>query len=808
VEPTQKEDPEIYQSWVDKCIDMKYEWEPFYLNATSWPIVSSWEMGVVSTGAKSFILNAPTLDSNYIGTAGAGHLGNGKIVVLGSEDWVYYEHVQGFSPTTFTHRKETTQTISAWFTERNQTRWGNRADEMKNAPIILKNIITWLTKDSATSYEEVVNQGESFKVLQNLNPYWHDWHPDYKLESVFIDVFSEMGSALNPTEYPLVVIASRKIKNQNDWDLLKTYVEKGGNLLLAGKYWWGWEGKEEVNNFLTHFDLSFTDLVYDIKTNYPLPSKERLDMVQDNPFELYKLIKMKNSGLEVDPVLLEKISKRMNRLSKYNAPTNIKPVSKIIDEFSNLEITYPIMPGDDEQKSFALYQYHLGTLAPPHPVPTIDVTDFPGNVPSTAQRVERTLTFDTFDQDRDDNRNFRMFVPPQNWKFTGLYAPAGATIDVEILEASEAALNNFQIQINSHSDNIIEGKTTNGEVHRPPKVSTNHSNLKIGLNKIRNPFGGLIILKGKNKSSSALVKLKIKNAVQAPWINENTTLEEFENMKTIDVPWAVIESKYTVTVVSNSSFKTISDFSALRQAWEQQAIDHMDLGGLKPDDFNPKHKFFFNKMWHVVDKQISAGYAHSGHPAMYHPDWDDPFVNSTNVSNTDWGLYHEQGHNMQFHGNRTATDGETTNNLFPLYIFEKQGETLRKSVSDIYDSYWSNLQNGPQNIYGLGPWHNLAWWHQLIQYSKTRATPESLRGFDIIKVMYRDFREMSDEDYKSLNTDSKRTDHLCLMFSNYLKLNLISFFERWGRNISDSMKARINQLNLPEPEPAVWTYKP
>ena len=765
-------------------------------------------MGVVSTGPKSFIINAPEVDSSYIGTAGVGHHGKGKIVVLGSDDWIYYEHVQGFSPDTFLHRKETSQTISQWFIERNRTRWEHRAEEMKNAPIILRNIITWLTKDSDKSYKESVEKGENYRVLQNVNPYWHDWHPDYKVESFYIDVFSDIGPSLNPLEYPLVVISSRKIKNNNDWELLRAYVEKGGNILLAGKYWWGWDGKEEVNDFLSSFDLSFTDLVYNIKTNYPLPSQERLDMVQDNPFELYNLIKMKNSGVSISSELLTKVSSRMERLSTYNSPTSIKPVSKIIDEFSKLDIIYPIMPDDQEQRSFALYQYQFATLSPPQATPQVGVSDFPGKVPDSEPRVEKILSFDTFDKDRDDSRNFRMFVPPKNWKFTGLYAPAGSIIEVEILNATEAALKSFEIQINSHSDNIIEGKTTRGEIHRPPKVSTNHSNFKLGINKIRNPFGGLIILKGNNKTSSAVISLKINNAVNAPWINEATTKESFEYMKTINVPWAVIESKYTVAVVSTNAFRQISDFESLRQAWEQQAINTMDLGGLKPEDFNPKHKFFFNKMWHVVDKQISAGYAHSGHPAMYHPDWQLRFIDPTNIRSTDWGLYHEQGHNMQFHGNRTATDGETTNNLFPLYIFEAQGEALRKSVKNIYDSYWSNLQNAPQQLYGQGPWHNLAWWHQLIQYSKNKTNLEALAGYDIIRKMYRDFREMDDEEYESLNTDSKRTDHLCFMFSNYLKLNLVSFFERWGRIISSGMKSKISELNFPEPTPAIWTYSP
>lgn len=72
----------------------------------------------------------------------------------------------------------------------------------------------------------------------------------------------------------------------------------------------------------------------------------------------------------------------------------------------------------------------------------------------------------------------------------------------------------------------------------------------------------------------------------------------------------------------------------------------------------------------VTDRQISAGYMHSGYPIMTHLDAAAFMTDLADLGDHGWGPYHEIGHNHQS-GDWTF-DGtvEVTVNLFTLYILE------------------------------------------------------------------------------------------------------------------------------------------
>jgi len=186
-----------------------------------------------------------------------------------------------------------------------------------------------------------------------------------------------------------------------------------------------------------------------------------------------------------------------------------------LTENADYAVTYPFPADDALAWAMEAAKDRIARLQPPaEPLITRDPSVYPGVVPDDAPSVTRQFDFPLA---FGDPSYLRINVLPENWLSTGLYAPAGAILQVTVDEASAVDDMELYLRIGPHVD-VLEPENNNdvrarGEVVRYPNLSV-IARLLPGENLVRSPYGGLIMLVSP-QPSEATVQVEIAGAVEA-----------------------------------------------------------------------------------------------------------------------------------------------------------------------------------------------------------------------------------------------------------------------------------------------------
>lgn len=193
------------------------------------------------------------------------------------------------------------------------------------------------------------------------------------------------------------------------------------------------------------------------------------------------------------------------------------------------------------------------------------------------------------------------------WRATGAYAAPGARLEVTI--PAEAAARGLVLQIGAHTDELWHLD----EWKRHPQITT-RTTLEQRTTLVASPFGGPVYLDVPHGFHLPRLKLQIRGAAAAPrFVLGETSLEEWRtSLRTRPAPWADLESRKLALCVPSSVVRELDDPQALMEFWDR-ALDAMaDVVGRSRERERPERI--------VCDRQISAGYMHSGYPIMTHLD--------------------------------------------------------------------------------------------------------------------------------------------------------------------------------------------
>lgn len=403
----------------------------------------------------------------------------------------------------------------------------------------------------------------------------------------------------------------------------------------------------------------------------------------------------------------------------------------------------------------------------PHPT----ASSFPGAVPTGTPRIAKNVDIQTNDG---------------GWHSTGLYAAPGEVVRVTL----PAGTQGYEVRIGSHTDaNWAVDKWT-----RFPEVS--HAwPLRGGETIVASPFGGAIFIAIPHGLPARTVTVKIANAVAAPhFVRGKTTIAEWEAMKKLDAPWAELEGNKVVLSVPTYAVRNLQDPEALMKYWDEVLTNCFDLYAAPPRDYKERY---------CVDRQIAAGYMHSGYPIMTFDDVANTFTDLAKLrakGGPTWGFYHEMGHNFQQGDWTFEGTGEVTNNLFSLYGAERL-----------------NAVTPPE--YGLAhpAMAPKAAHDRLVKYLRNGARFEDWKNDPFLALtMYAELREGFGwapfthvfAEYQGLPNDQRphseveKHDQWMVRFSRAVGKNLGPFFQAWGVPTSDG--ARQSTANLPAWMPADW----
>lgn len=760
---------------------IKNDLAKFYNGLQGFPSYSSSHAGGVSIiGENAF---AVAINPETVPILGAARFGKGRVVAAGMSEYFDFTNT----------------------------------DSTKTA--VASNILKWVTdKDKVLpphlTYEDALKgKGKITMVTNREIPV----SPDLPIELKHVDNF--LSIHLHPLKHQVVYVNNfhQPLSDKEVLALLK-YVKQGGAVIFGEKGWVmegypkEWMANENskpnlsdygIQKFLNEVGLSLTNITATTKTatlppfsyektqNYYVPALiDKAKAIENGSFDV--------STLDIGPEGATS-TKKKEIIAQIVSGTIAGLVEghplqqKVLSDLSQLNVTWPFIKSDFPYSSALLaYQVNEATLDPNgEKSPYAD--HFPGPVPQDAPLITNKEI--QVDFDYEDFSHLRMAYPPGNWISTGLYAPAGGMINIEVPEGTE----DLYVQIGSHTD-VLTGKPT---WSRMPVVALQEK-LEPGTNQIKSPYGGLIYLIPKKAKANTKSSINIRGAVSSPtFVKGQTSNEEWHStIKNNPAPWGELVGEHVIFTLPKESLLTIKDPAALVEHWDNITASYNTFVGISPELPIP-HRGPDRQHRYVADVQISAGYMHAGYPMMIPIDPAASHVVDPELALIrGWGFWHEMGHEYQQNSWKWGDITEVSVNIYTLYIQEKFTDVqrlLQKSADgkSHYDRAFEFIANPSTSK----KFTNLDGMDQLVFFKQLQLA----YGWDFYTKLHKAYRELDSSTLPT--TDQQKKDMLLFMTSKIADKNLVSFYLKWGWSLTEEGIQKVNALNLPEPEVAVETLR-
>jgi hypothetical protein len=410
-------------------------------------------------------------------------------------------------------------------------------------------------------------------------------------------------------------------------------------------------------------------------------------------------------------------------------------------------------------------------LPPEKVVASPAAVSFPGAIRPDVPRVTQTASVDTS-------------VP--EWHGLGLYAAPGEVVTVTLPTA--AAGKGLGIRIGAHTDTLWHL----ARWERFPEITLSRP-LDTAITRVASPFGGTLYLVVPNECKLGNVQVTVTHAVPAPrYVRGVTDVAEWkQTLRNAPGPWAELEGKLVILTVPSYAVRDLDDPEALMAYWDE-VMEHCYALYAAPKRNRPER--------YCVDRQISAGYMHSGYPIMTGDDVARTFCDLSilrgNTGIKCWGFYHEMGHNFQQPEWTWDAFGEVTNNLFSLYGTETlNGVKVGAHPDMTADAIRQREQTvagapGAMAYYEKDPWYPLTlFWLLRREF-----------GWEPFTKLFAEFRDLPDGEKPK--TEAAKHDQFLVRFSRLTGHNLSGYLAAWG--VTTSEQARASVANLPTWMPSDW----
>ena len=311
---------------------------------------------------------------------------------------------------------------------------------------------------------------------------------------------------------------------------------------------------------------------------------------------------------------------------------------------------------------------------------------FPGLVSKSEPRIDTSVTI---------NMNYKYVPPadlrivqtPQPWFSTGLYAPAGEPITIDV----PAGFDGLTVQIGGWTDNL-----TGLPVLKRDAIIYNQLQLSAGKNYIRNLYGGSIyIRKNINITGQSSVTLGFKGAVRSPdfILGETTDAAWVTMMNNSTVPWFQLRGKKIILELPKFLFDKfpLLNPTALMEEWDrfmdEDVYKWKALEDVTTDSLNKAPELPIRV---IMDAQLRSTYAHNSYPVVVQLDenlFTNEIANLANLKkNGAWRTMSEIGRN-----NVTNTwRFNEIPNVNELYIFKFANRVGSVDMAQIQ----SNIKTG------------------------------------------------------------------------------------------------------------------
>ncbi|MBL9153780.1 MAG: hypothetical protein JNK37_14900 [Verrucomicrobiales bacterium] len=452
----------------------------------------------------------------------------------------------------------------------------------------------------------------------------------------------------------------------------------------------------------------------------------------------------------------------------------------------------PVIPGQDPliDTVIALEDTLNQTLPAGRMYPIAAANNYPGPVPADAPRIERTVRLDGTWRGWLSGRGAGAWAAKE-MRPTGLYAAPGEVITVTAPES--VAGRGFEIVIGAYGG----GLSGRDQWHRYPRLQRAVT-IEGPVTKISNALGGLITIRVPRGATSGELAFTLAGAIEAPlYIDGRTDLTEWRNrFRRAPAPWAEIAGSRIIIALPSELIRRLDDPDRVMKVWTEILDKAAELsGGVDRDQYRAERLVF--------DRQTAAGYMHSGYPVAAH--LDDAAALSVDSrrlrSEGSWGFFHEYGHNHQHDLWSLPGTGETTCNLWSVYLFEeyigKKRELGHDAVRPLdrrqrLNSYFQGGRNFDKD------W---SMWVALETYLQVQET----FGWEPFKKVIAEYNALPESAWP--RTQQEKNDQWVIRLSKACGKNLAPFWAAWNLPLSPAVAEALADLPVWEDHPVAKLAK-
>lgn len=446
----------------------------------------------------------------------------------------------------------------------------------------------------------------------------------------------------------------------------------------------------------------------------------------------------------------------------------------------------PLVPGTDPliDAIVALEDELNQSLPAGRLYPIAAANDYPGSVPPDAKRVGKKVSLDGTWRGWLSGRGAGGWTAKE-MRPTGLYAAPGEVITVTAPAA--IAGEGFEVVIGAYHGNL----SNRDKWERYPRLQRSVE-IKEAVTKISNALGGLVTIRVPRGAQHGSLDFTLTGAVEAPlYLAGQTDLSEWrDRIRKAPAPWAEIGSERLILAIPSSFIRDLEDPDKVMAVWDGIIEKAAELSGGVDRNLYRAERIVF-------ERQTSAGYMHSGYPVAAPQDKSaNQAVDARSLlTEGNWGFFHEYGHNHQHDLWALPGTGETTCNLWSVYLFE---EYIGKNRAEGHDSVRPLDRKQRLNGYFKnGRKFESEWsmWVALESYLQVQET----FGWEPYKKVFAEYNALPESEWPK--TQQEKNDQWVIRLSKACGKNLATFWSRWNVPLSANVTEELKTLPVWDDHP-------
>jgi hypothetical protein len=309
-------------------------------------------------------------------------------------------------------------------------------------------------------------------------------------------------------------------------------------------------------------------------------------------------------------------------------------------------------------------------------------------------------------------------------------------------------------------------------------------------------LGGLVTIRVPKDAKAGPLAFSLSGGVAAPvYVAGKTDLKQWRSeIRKYPAPWAELVSDRIILALPSRYLRDLDDPDQVMQAWSEIIGKAAELcGGVDRNRYRAERIVF--------DRQTAAGYMHSSYPVAAPQDRSvEQAVDARALREEgNWGFFHEYGHNHQHDLWALPGTGETTCNLWSVYLFE---EWVGKPREEGHDSVRPLDRKQRMNAYfegGRNFEEDWSVWTALETYLQVQEA----FGWEPFKKVFAEYNTLPESEWPK--TQQEKNDQWVIRLSRACGTNLAPFWKTWNVPLSDSVSEALSDLPVWENHPvAKW----